>query len=146
MKADHNLQRFLDAQNNSYSRALAEIRSGRKQTHWMWYIFPQIAGLGFSETTRFYAIKDLQEARDYLEHPILGSRLIEIANAMLQLEGKSANQILGNPDDMKLHSSMTLFSLLERTDPVFQAVLSKYFNNLPDQRTLAILKDRSTTS
>ncbi|QDK77795.1 DUF1810 domain-containing protein [Spirosoma sp. KCTC 42546] len=146
MKTDHSLKRFLDAQDTNYSRALAEIRNGRKQTHWMWYIFPQIAGLGVSETARFYAINDIQEARDYLEHPILGNRLVEIANAMLQIEGKSANQILGNPDDLKLHSSMTLFSLLDQTDPVFQAVLGKYFNGIPDQRTLAIVKNSSSTS
>ncbi|GAB4020900.1 DUF1810 domain-containing protein [Spirosoma migulaei] len=146
MKTDHSLKRFLDAQDTNYSRALAEIRNGRKQTHWMWYIFPQIAGLGVSETARFYAINDIQEASDYLEHPILGNRLVEIANAMLQIEGKSANQILGNPDDLKLHSSMTLFSLLDQTDPVFQAVLGKYFNGIPDQRTLAIVKNSSSTS
>jgi uncharacterized protein (DUF1810 family) len=144
MKVDHTLQRFLDAQDGSYSRALAEIKNGRKQSHWMWYIFPQIAGLGFSETARFYAIKDLQEARDYLAHPVLGSRLIEIANAIFQLERKSANQILGSPDDMKLHSCLTLFSLLDQTDPIFQAVLSKYFKNIPDQQTLSLVKDSST--
>ncbi|GAB4043764.1 DUF1810 domain-containing protein [Spirosoma litoris] len=146
MKADHKLQRFLDAQNSSYAKALAEIISGRKQSHWMWYIFPQIVGLGLSETARFYAIRDLQEARDYLEHPVLGKRLIEIANAMIQLNAKSANQILGSPDDLKLHSSMTLFSLLDQADPVFQAVLLKYFNGVPDQRTLSIVKDMTTSA
>lgn len=144
MKTDHTLQRFLDAQESAYSRALSEIRNGRKQSHWMWYIFPQIAGLGFSDTAQFYAISDLQEAQAYLEHPLLGSRLIEIANALLEIKGKSANQILGSPDDLKLHSSMTLFSLLKPTNPVFQAVLAKYFISLPDNRTLAIINNSSS--
>lgn len=141
MQTEPNLERFLDAQANDYSRALREIKSGRKQSHWMWYIFPQIKGLGFSETAKFYAINDLQEARAYLEHPVLGSRLVEISNALLGLEGKSANQILGSPDDLKLKSSMTLFSALEKTDPVFQAVLTKYYKGVADQQTLSIIKE-----
>ncbi|GAB3883253.1 DUF1810 domain-containing protein [Spirosoma agri] len=139
MTADINLKRFVDAQFSDYQRALAEIRNGRKQSHWMWYIFPQIAGLGFSETARFYALNDRQEARDYLAHPVLGSRLIEISNALLGIEGKTANQILGSPDDLKLRSSMTLFSALENTNPVFQAVLDKFFNGQPDQKTLSLI-------
>lgn len=139
MQSEPNLKRFLDAQTNDYSRALREIKNGRKQSHWMWYIFPQIKGLGFSETAKFYAINDLQEARAYLEHPILGSRLIEISNALLAQEGKSANQILGSPDDLKLRSSMTLFSSLDKADPVFQAVLTKYYAGEADQRTLSII-------
>lgn len=139
MQSEPNLKRFLDAQTNDYSRALREIKNGRKQSHWMWYIFPQIKGLGFSETAKFYAINDLQEAKAYLEHPILGSRLIEISNALLAQEGKSANQILGSPDDLKLRSSMTLFSSLDKADPVFQAVLTKYYAGEPDQRTLSII-------
>lgn len=139
MKTDH-LKRFLDAQANDYSRALAEIKNQRKQSHWMWYIFPQISGLGFSDTARFYAIKDLGEATDYLEHPILGKRLIEIASALLGSEGKTAYQILGSPDDLKLKSSMTLFSLVKNADPVFQAVLDKFFTGIPDQKTLDIVK------
>ena len=141
MNPDNRLTRFLDAQANDYDRALAEIKRGRKQSHWMWYIFPQIAGLGFSETAKFYAIKDLQEAGDYLEHSVLGSRLIDIANAMVAIDGKTANQILGSPDDMKLRSSMTLFSLVKNADPVFQAVLDKFFNGQPDPRTLSIVKN-----
>ncbi|AKD54360.1 DUF1810 domain-containing protein [Spirosoma radiotolerans] len=146
MKTDHTLQRFIDAQQSSYSRALAEIRNGRKQSHWMWYIFPQIAGLGFSETAQFYAISDLQEAQLYVEHPLLGRRLIEIAHALLDVDGKSAHQILGSPDDLKLHSSMTLFTLLTPTDPVFQEVLAKYFNGSPDARTLAIINNSSSAA
>ena len=141
MKAEeNNLTRFIDAQQADYQRALAEIQQGRKQSHWMWYIFPQLAGLGLSETARFYAIRNLEEARDYLKHPVLGTRLVEIAKALLEIEGKTAHQVLGSPDDLKLHSSMTLFGLLEHTDPVFQAVLDKYFNGLPDQRTIDLVR------
>lgn len=140
MESAHNLDRFLDAQENDYSRALSEIRNGRKQSHWMWYIFPQISGLGFSETAKFYSIKNLQEAAAYLDHPVLSRRLIDIANAMLRIDGKTANQVLGSPDDMKLRSSMTLFSLLPNADPVFQAVLDKFFDGTPDQRTVDLAK------
>lgn len=107
----------------------------------MWYIFPQISGLGFSETAKFYSIKDLQEARDYIDHPVLGSGLVEITTAFNSITGKTANQVLGSPDDLKLKSCMTLFSVLENADPVFQAVLDKFFNGTPDQRTLDILKN-----
>ncbi|RAJ93128.1 uncharacterized protein (DUF1810 family) [Larkinella arboricola] len=138
METESHLERFINAQQTDYFRALTEIRNGRKESHWMWYIFPQIRGLGFSETARFYAIHDLKEAGDYLAHPVLGKRLIEISSALLAIEGKTAHQILGSPDDLKLRSSMTLFSLLENTDPVFQAVLDKFFNGLPDQRTVEL--------
>jgi uncharacterized protein (DUF1810 family) len=130
------LKRFLDAQANDFERALAEIRRGRKQSHWMWYIFPQIAGLGFSETSKFYAIKDKAEAQLYLAHPVLGARLVEISKALLEIEGKTANQIFGSPDDVKLKSSMTLFGALDDTNPVFQKVLDKYFDGAKDGRTL----------
>lgn len=140
MPTNINLNRFLDAQAGDYATALAEIKRGKKQSHWMWYIFPQMAGLGFSETARFYGITDLSEARAYVQHPILGTRLIEISMALLQIEGKTANQILGSPDDLKLRSSMTLFSRIENADPVFQAVLTKYFNAAPDPKTLALVK------
>lgn len=139
MYSDRGLKRFLDAQSSDYSRALGEIRHGKKQSHWMWYIFPQLAGLGSSETAKFYALHNLDEARDYLTHPVLGSRLVEISQALLTIEGKTANQILGSPDDMKLHSCMTLFSQVEPTDPVFRTVLDRYYGGLPDQRTLALL-------
>lgn len=141
MTSAYNLKRFLDAQENNYDRALTEIRQGRKQGHWMWYIFPQISGLGFSETTKFYAIQDLNEAGAYLSHPTLGSRLIDISNAFLGIDGKSANAILGSPDDLKMKSSMTLFGLLSDTDPVFQAVLDKFFNGNQDAKTLAIVEN-----
>jgi len=133
------LNRFIDAQANNYADALAEIQNGRKTSHWMWYVFPQLKSLGFSSTALFYGLKDLQEATDYLNHPLLGPRLIDIATAIVHIDGKTANQILGSPDDMKLRSSMTLFSLVPDTNPVFQAVLDKYYNSAPDPKTLALL-------
>ena len=133
------LDKFVSAQNRDYDGALAEIRNGRKQGHWIWYIFPQISGLGMSSTSAFYGIENIEQAGQYLKHPILGKRLIEISNAMLEINGKTANQILGNPDDLKLKSSMTLFSLVKDTHPVFQAVLDKYFKGIPDQKTIDIL-------
>jgi len=133
------LNRFIDAQKDDFERALSEIRAGRKQSHWMWYIFPQIAGLGFSSTSKFYAIRNKTEAESYLAHPTLGRRLVEISNALLEIDGKTAHQIFGNPDDLKLKSSMTLFGALENTDPVFQKVLDKYFDGAADQRTLDLL-------
>lgn len=141
MTAETNLKRFLDAQAGEYDRALAEIKSGRKQSHWMWYIFPQIEGLGVSEMARFYAINDLQEARDYLQHPVLGSRLIDISQALLGIEGKTANQILGSIDELKLRSSMTLFNAVTNTNPVFQAVIDKFFDGQEDPKTRALLEN-----
>ena len=135
----NDLKRFLEAQENDFETALTEIGRGRKQSHWMWYIFPQIAGLGFSATSKFYAIKDRTEAENYLAHPILGKRLIEISNALLAVEGKTANQIFGSPDDVKLKSSMTLFGALDNTNPVFQRVLDKYFDGAKDQKTLELI-------
>lgn len=140
MAAETNLNRFLEAQADDYDQALAEIRSGRKRSHWMWYIFPQLSGLGYSSMAQLYGIDGLQEATDYLTHPVLGNRLITIANALLGVEGKTATQIMGTPDDLKLRSSMTLFNAVQPTDPVFQAVLTKYYNGIPDQKTLAILR------
>ena len=135
------LKRFLDAQKNDFERALAEIKRGRKQSHWMWYIFPQIAGLGSSETSRFYAVKNRAEAEIYMAHPVLGARLVEISEALLEIEGKTANQIFGSPDDMKLKSSITLFGALKNTNPIFQSVLDKYFNGTNDLRTLQLIDD-----
>ncbi len=134
-----NLTRFLEAQETDYAAALAEIKRGRKLTHWMWYIFPQIAGLGFSSTSKFYAIEDKNEAENFLAHPVLGARLIETSNALLEVEGKTAHQIFGSPDSAKLKSSMTLFGALENTDSVFQKVLDKYFDGAKDQRTLELI-------
>jgi uncharacterized protein (DUF1810 family) len=133
------ISKFLDAQQYSYQRALDEIKKGKKQGHWMWYIFPQIRGLGMSSTSVHYGIENMQHATQYLHHPLLGMRLVEISYAILTIEGKSANQILGSPDDLKLRSSMTLFNEVKSADPIFQQVLDKYFSGLGDQRTLDIL-------
>ena len=138
MSSEYNLERFIDAQEASYEIALSEIKTGRKKSHWMWYIFPQIQGLGFSETSKFYAIKDIDEARAFVEHPVLGERLISICNALLQLETNNAHKIFGSPDDLKLQSSMTLFSSLN-INPVFQKVLEKFFNGIKDDKTLQII-------
>ena len=137
MAAD--LSRFLKAQEQDYERALREIRSGRKRSHWMWYIFPQIQGLGFSPTAQYYAIRDLQEARDYLAHPVLGARLKEISAALLDLDGLSASEIFGYPDDLKLRSSMTLFRMADLNEPVFLEVLEKYYDGKPDARTVELV-------
>jgi uncharacterized protein (DUF1810 family) len=139
----NDLTRFLTAQERDYPAALAEIKNGRKRSHWMWYIFPQIAGLGFSETSKFYAIKDQAEATIYLQHPVLGKRLVEISTALLELEDNHATRIFGSPDDMKLKSSMTLFGALPGTDPVFTQVLAKYFNGITDWQTLRLLHENT---
>src|SRR5579863_43110 len=136
---DNSLKRFTEAQENSYAVAFSEIQQGRKKSHWMWFIFPQIAGLGFSETSRFYAIKDLQEAAGFLRHPVLGPRLINISRELLNLKTNDAHQVFGSPDDLKLRSSMTLFSSLPDADPVFQLVLEKYFKGVKDIKTLHII-------
>jgi uncharacterized protein (DUF1810 family) len=128
-----------------YPIALAEIKNGRKRSHWMWYIFPQITGLGFSSTSQFYAIKDIDEANAYLKHPVLGYRLVEITTALLELPTNDARQIFGFPDDMKLRSSVTLFLQIKNASPVFQKVLNKFFNGQPDEQTLQILKESLNT-
>jgi len=133
------LQRFIDAQEKDYYIALTEIKGGYKRSHWMWYVFPQVAGLGFSQMAERYAIKDLSEAIAYLNHPVLGARLIEIAGALLQLPGNNATQIMGSPDDLKLWSSMTLFSLVPASDPVFGAVLKNFFDGKSDNATLQLI-------
>jgi uncharacterized protein (DUF1810 family) len=139
MTNENNLKRFINAQEISYSTALSEIKKGQKISHWMWYIFPQIQGLGFSETSKKFAIKNLTEAEAFLNHPLLGNRLVEISNALLQLPGHDAHKIFGTPDDLKLKSSMTLFASLG-VNSVFDAVLKKYFNGNKDQKTLQIIE------
>ncbi|WP_442591370.1 DUF1810 domain-containing protein [Pedobacter sp. AW31-3R] len=133
------LERFLLAQERDYEKALTEIRYGRKESHWMWYIFPQIQGLGFSESAKFYGIKDLKEAREYLSHTTLGPRLITISKALLEHTDRSTQQILGSPDDLKLRSSMTLFAAVPGSDPVFQQVLKQFFDGEKDQKTQRFL-------
>ncbi len=135
MTEENNLTRFIKAQESDYESALSEIKNGRKRSHWMWYIFPQVQGLGFSETSRYYAIKDLQEAEGFLKHPVLGNRLIEICDELLKLPFDDAIRIFGSPDDMKLKSSMTLFGSLE-TNLVFSKVLDKFFKGGKDNKTL----------
>jgi uncharacterized protein (DUF1810 family) len=136
---NNQLQRFVTAQEQDFDAALQELKTGRKRSHWMWYIFPQLLGLGFSETTKFYAIKDLKEAQNYLEHPVLGPRLVKISEALLHLQ-LPAKQVFGSPDDLKLHSSMTLFSEVPGANPVFELVLQKLFKGQKDPKTLLLLK------
>jgi len=142
MPADdpYDLARFVDAQAPVYAQALDEIRSGRKKTHWMWFIFPQIAGLGHSAMAMKYAVGSLDEARAYLEHPVLGPRLLACARAAVGVEGKSADDVFGSPDDMKLRSSATLFAASPNADPVFEQLLARYFGGTPDEKTLQILR------
>jgi len=132
------LDRFVEAQRDVYDDALAEIKIGRKRSHWMWFVFPQIAGLGSSPTAQRYAVSGPEEAKAYLAHPVLGPRLTEISRALLDVEGRSAEQILGYPDDLKLRSSMTLFAHVADDPTVFEAVLERYYDG-PDQRTLDLL-------
>lgn len=133
------LDRFLDAQRGDYAAALAEVRRGRKTSHWMWYIFPQIAGLGQNSTARYYSIRDLEEAREYYAHPVLGQRLREISGALLELRGSDPVAVFGGIDSMKLKSSMTLFAVAAPDDPLFQQVLDKYYGGERDALTLRIL-------
>ncbi|MBQ6295920.1 MAG: DUF1810 domain-containing protein [Firmicutes bacterium] len=135
----YDLSRFLEAQKNSYDTALREIRAGRKRSHWMWYIFPQIRGLGYSAMAQHYAIRDLGEAREYLRHPLLGPRLIEISEALLALDQSDPRRVMGSPDDLKLRSCMTLFQCAAPDQPVFGKVLDKFYGGRPDERTLEIL-------
>jgi uncharacterized protein (DUF1810 family) len=133
------LKRFLDAQERDYRTALSEIQNGRKQSHWIWYIFPQIQGLGLSGTSQFYAIANLQEAKDYLANPVLGARLTEICAELLKLDTRNATEVLGRPDDMKVRSSMTLFAEADPANPIFQQVLDTFFHGAKDEKTLEIL-------
>lgn len=137
--ANYDLDRFLKGQARNYDAALREIREGCKRSHWMWYVFPQIQGLGYSSTAQYYAIRDLCEAKAYLQHPILRERLLEISNALLALDSHNASEVFGWPDDMKLRSSMTLFAEAEPECEVFQKVLDQYFQGKKDSNTLSIL-------
>ncbi|MDO4193909.1 MAG: DUF1810 domain-containing protein [Erysipelotrichaceae bacterium] len=133
------LSRFIEAHQQSYQRALKEIRNGRKTSHWMWYVFPQMKGLGCSSLAQYYAIHSLGEAAAFLHDPYLGRNLLEICHALTALKTNNAAEIFGSPDDLKLKSSMTLFSLVPNADPVFQDVLNKYYSGERDRRTLKIL-------
>ncbi len=137
MTAIHDLQRFVLAQDPVYDRVRAELRAGAKTTHWMWFIFPQLRFLGRSPTAQHFGIASLLEARAYWQHPVLGARLKECSELVLAVEGKSAHQIFGSPDDLKLRSSMTLFEHAAPDEPVFGQVLEKYFHGARDWKTLA---------
>ena len=135
----HDLDRFVQAQARDYERVLAELRSGRKRSHWMWFVFPQLEGLGSSPTSRRFAIRNLDEARAYLAHALLGPRLLECAEAVLAVEGRSATEILGSPDDFKLRSCATLFSCVSPAGSVFHRLLAQYYGGEGDGRTLRLL-------
>lgn len=133
------LNRFTLAQEKIYARVLEELQNGHKESHWMWFIFPQIDGLGRSPTAKRYAIKSLDEATAYLDHPLLGQRLLQCSEALMNIHGKSASEIFGYPDEWKLRSCMTLFAAIADAGSVFARVLAKYFKGEPDQRTMKIL-------
>ena len=135
----YDLQRFVDAQDRVYSRVVAELRAGRKTSHWMWFVFPQVAGLGFSPMAQKYAIRSLDEARAYLAHPVLGARLRECTQLLLDLKDRDISDILGYPDDLKFRSSMTLFAAVDGAPQLFHAALGQYFDGKPDTRTVEIL-------
>lgn len=135
----HDLERFLLAQRESFLLALAEIRSGRKKSHWMWYIFPQFKGLGFSSMSQRYAIKSATEARAYLQHPILGTRLVQCCEAAVCGDGRSASEVFGTPDDTKLQSCATLFAAVSPPGSVFEQVLEKFFHGSWDEETVRLI-------
>lgn len=140
MSDSFNLERFVAAQAPVYNKVLVELAAGRKRTHWMWFIFPQIAGLGHSAMSQQYAIGSLAEAAAYLAHPVLGARLRECCQMVCELEDLTASQIFGDPDDKKFHSSLTLFSAAAPGEDMFDDCLIKYFRGLPDPATLALIK------
>ncbi len=137
---DYDLDRFVRAQERTIAAVLAELERGRKTTHWMWFVFPQVAGLGSSPTAHDYAIRSAEEAREYVVHPVLGPRLIACSELLLQHEARSATDILGTPDDLKLRSSMTLFASCAPDVPIFGRVLHRYYDGEPDTATLDILR------
>jgi uncharacterized protein (DUF1810 family) len=139
MSDPYNLARFVQAQAPVYAHVLAELRDGRKRSHWIWFVFPQLAGLGFSAMAQFYAIGSLDEAKAYLAHPALGARLRECAGLVLAIQGRSIHDIFGSPDDLKFHSSMTLFGRADPADGLFRECLEKYFAGREDAQTLALL-------
>ena len=140
MNDPHGLSRFIEAQDVDYEHALDEIRAGKKRSHWMWYVFPQFTGLGSSPTSMRYAIKSCDEAEAYLAHPILGRRLAECAEAVLQIRDRSAFEVFGSPDDMKLRSSATLFASLSPEESVFHRIIDKYFDGKRDDRTIELME------
>jgi len=146
MNDTYNLQRFVKEQTRDYSAAYMELSQGKKRTHWMWWIFPQIEGLGMTSTSRKYSIKSLAEAKAYLNHAYLGKNLRELCNILLKLEKNDATELLGYPDNLKLCSSMTLFSEADPSEEVFRKVLDKFYNGEKDEKTLKILKELKPVS
>jgi uncharacterized protein (DUF1810 family) len=140
---DYNLHRFIDAQSGVYERALAELKVGRKRTHWIWFIFPQLAGLGSSEMAEKYAIRSADEAAAYLSDPILGSRLLRCVEVMLSIKDSSAHDILGSPDDMKFRSSLTLFSAVSDHGSVFHQAIDRFYEGEFDMRSVELLNAAS---
>ena len=136
----YKLSRFIEAQETTYEGAMLELARGRKESHWTWYIFPQIEGLGKSDTAKFYSIKSLEEGRAYLEHPVLGPRLVEACEILLTLKGTSINEVMGFPDDLKLLSSMTLFETFSESNSVFTRIIEIYFDSERDEATLEIIE------
>ncbi|HYI72036.1 MAG TPA: DUF1810 domain-containing protein [Skermanella sp.] len=136
MADEYDLDRFVKAQEPVLTQVRQELASGRKRSHWMWFVFPQLAGLGYSAMARQYAISSLAEARAYLEHPILGPRLVGLTKLVNQLNGRSIHEIFGSPDDLKFHSSMTLFAQARPDEPVFREALDKYFGGVMDRGTV----------
>jgi uncharacterized protein (DUF1810 family) len=139
------LTRFVEAQQDCYTQALAEIRSGRKRSHWMWFVFPQFDGLGTSAASKHFAIGSLEEARAYLSHPLLGPRLLECATAVLHVTGRSAFDIFGSPDDLKLRSSATLFATVSPAGSPFHRIIEQYFGGIGDPLTLDLIHRPSGT-
>ena len=135
----YDLSKFVLAHRSYYSTALSEMKNGRKASHWMWYIFPQIQGLGSSGTAMYYAIENYEEAKEYIENPVTGAHLREISETLLSLESNDATQVMGWPDDLKLRSSMTLFALATKENEVFLKVLDKFYDNQPDAQTVDFL-------
>ena len=133
------LKRFEEAHQQHFEKAFAEIKSGKKLTHWMWFIFPQIKGLGLSETAKYYAIENKMEAKNFLDHPVLGANLRSITAELLRLKTNNPTEVLGKPDDMKLHSCMTLFSSIPGATDIFEKVLAKYFDGKQDLQTIKFL-------
>ena len=140
METTGNLNRFISAQENKYEDAFQEVKNDKKVSHWMWYIFPQIQGLGQSEMAKKYAVENLKEAERFLHDTVLGERLINISKLLLEIEDRSATEIFGSPDDLKLQSCMTLFASVNNSHPVFQQIIDRYFDGKKDDRTLQILQ------
>ncbi len=140
----NHLEKFHKAQEKDYKTALREIQNGRKDSHWMWYIFPQLKGLGRSGMADYYGISNINEAKQYLADPVLGPRLLEISSALLEIDTNDAEKVMGYPDHLKLKSCMTLFAAADPHNEIFQNVLQKYFNGEKDQKTLWLLKQRDS--